>query len=111
VPIFILATGVILSCLTPLFGNHSHWTPRVVWNLLYMALVPTFLAYVSWEKAIRQGNFVLVATFAYLTPLLATLIGAVYLGVRPGSSQWIACLLVIAGAWVCNWAFEQKAYP
>jgi drug/metabolite transporter (DMT)-like permease len=108
VPIFILATGVILLCLVPVFGNDGSWTWRALWNLLYMAIVPTFLAYVSWDLAIRRGDFVLLATFAYLTPLLATLISAVYLGVRPGPRLWIACLLVVAGAWVCNWAFKQK---
>ncbi len=111
VPVFILATGILLLGLATIFPEPGRWTGVALWNLLYLAMVPTFLAYLFWDRAVRRGNFILVASFGYLTPLLSTLVSAAYLGVQPGLRLWIACALVIGGAAFCNRAFEGQKTP
>ena len=67
-----------------------------------MALLPALLAYGFWDSAMRRGNLVLVASVAYLAPVLSTTITSLYLHVTPGRNLWIACGLVVAGAVVCK---------
>lgn len=109
VPLFLLATGVALAALRPFFAETSEWTPRVMAELAYMAALPTWLAYVLWDGAMRRGNLVVLASLSYFTPLLSTVISCAYLQVVPGPGLWIGCLLIIMGAAVCSRSVVQRA--
>jgi drug/metabolite transporter (DMT)-like permease len=56
----------------------------------------------------RKGNLVLVAAFSYFTPLLSTLVTALYLAVVPGPAIWTASVLVVAGAVICHLAIVEE---
>jgi len=107
VPMFILVTGTVLLLVTLVFPEEGAWTSRAVLELLYTAIVPTFLAYVFWDAAVRKGDMVLVASLAHLTPLLATAISCFYLDVPTGVRLWGACGLVIGGAIVCKLSVRE----
>jgi len=77
-------------------------------ELLYMSIFPTFLAYFFWDRAMRKGNIILVASLSYFTPLLSIIISSLYLQVIIKPSLWIACGLVIAGAVVCKFSIIDK---
>jgi drug/metabolite transporter (DMT)-like permease len=108
VPLFLVASGLAVLPARFVLGESSTWGPRVVGELAYMAVFVTFLAYVFWDHAMRRGNMVLVAALSYLTPLLSTLFSSAYLGVVPGPSIWLACVLVIGGALTCRSAVIDR---
>lgn len=109
VPLFILASGLVVLPLRLWLGETSTWSPRVFAELLYMGLFVTVVAYVFWDRAMRKGNVVLVAALSYFTPLLSTVFSAAYLGVVPGPAIWTACALVIVGAALCRLAVNETA--
>ena len=109
VPIFLLATGVILSVLRFAFPEESHWSFRTLIILFYMSIFPTFLAYTFWDRAMRKGNIILVASLSYFTPLLSVIITAVYLQVAVRANLWIACALVIIGAIISKFSIIDNA--
>ena len=104
VPLFLLVTGLILTTIRFMFPEESYWTARVVAELLYMSVFPTFLAYFFWDRAMRKGKIILVASLSYFTPLLSIIISSLYLQVAVRESLWIACGLVIAGAIICKYS-------
>ncbi len=108
VPIFLLVTGLTLTIIRFMFPENSYWTPRVVVELLYMSVFPTFLAYIFWDRAMRKGKIILVASISYFTPLLSIIISSLYLQVMIKPSLWIACGLVIAGAVICKFSIIDK---
>ena len=108
VPIFLLVTGLILTVLRFVFPEEVHWTPRVVIELLYMSIFPTFLAYSFWDTAMRKGKIILVASLSYFTPLLSIIISSLYLQVVIQANLWIACGLVITGAVICKFSIVDK---
>ncbi|MEA2087534.1 MAG: aromatic amino acid DMT transporter YddG [Candidatus Caldatribacteriota bacterium] len=108
VPIFLLGTGLILIAIRFMFPEESYWTPRVVAELLYMSIFPTFLAYTFWDRAMRKGNIILVASLSYFTPLLSIIISSLYLQVAVKANLWVACGLVIAGAVICKFSIIDK---
>lgn len=112
-PLFLFMTGVVLLVLRSLTpGAHpERWTTSTVLQLLYLALFPTFFAYLLWEIAMREGNTVVVATASFLTPLLSTGISALVLHVVPGWPMWAGCALVIAGALICRYACKSDDAP
>jgi drug/metabolite transporter (DMT)-like permease len=101
-PVFLLAAGVVLALMRPFFHEQQHWATHTYFELAYMALLPALLAYGFWDTSMRKGNLVLVASIAYLAPVLSTTTTSVYLNVTPGPNLWIACALVVAGAVVCK---------
>jgi len=107
VPLFLLASGLVLAALRLFFPERTQWTSQSMLELAYMALFPTILAYAFWDTAMRRGNMILVASLAYLTPLLSIIIGSVYLGVGAGWYLLLGCLLVIVGSFTCKLSVEE----
>jgi len=102
VPVFVLASGVLLAVMRLARPETSHVSARAVVELVFLSAGPCLTAYVCWDIAMRRGRMVLVASLSYLIPLLSTILTCAYLGVPMGVSLWLACLLVIGGAWLCN---------
>jgi len=102
VPLFLLLTGLVLTTIRFMFPEESCWTPRVIVELLYMSVFPTFLAYTFWDRAMRKGKIILVVSLSYFTPLLSIFISSFYLRVVIKPTLWLACGLVIAGAVICK---------
>jgi len=113
VPILLLASGVALGAARILTPEGSSWSVPAFGELAFLAIFPTFLAYTFWERAMREGNVVLVASLSYATPILSTIVSAVYLGVAVGSGVWVGCALVVVGAGVASRSVvdREKSHP
>jgi drug/metabolite transporter (DMT)-like permease len=109
VPLFILATGLVLLAVRLAFAReHSTVTPVTVVELVFMAVFPAFLGYAFWDAAVRRGNMALVAALSYFTPVLATVVACLYLMKRPpGWQLWLGCGLVTAGALISKLAVSE----
>ena len=107
VPLFLLASGLLLALLSRVAPEPSAWTPGLVVLVLYMAIGPAMLAYVLWDASVRQGDITLVSSLSYFTPVLSSLISIAVLGVTAGLGFWLAVVLVMAGAVVCTWAVRD----
>lgn len=98
VPLFLLASGLIMGGCTVLLPERSHWSISTIVELLYMAIFPAMMAYILWDTAVRKGNIILIASLSYLTPLLSTLISILVLQITPDVNLWIGTLMVVFGA-------------
>lgn len=108
VPVFLLAAGVLLG-LVALVRGESPSLAAVPWGqLLYAALVPTLAAYALWDRAMRGGDAVLVASASYATPVLSTLVSCWWLAMPLTRSLALACLLVAAGAVLCRVSVVER---
>jgi DME family drug/metabolite transporter len=65
--------------------------------VLYLAAVPTALAYVLFARGLRELTAGETATLTLAEPLTAALLGAVVLGERPGALAMAGATLVLAG--------------
>ncbi|MCE5270976.1 EamA family transporter [bacterium] len=98
VPLFILATAILLSPNLVLLPHDAVWNVRAVALLLFVALCPTFLAYFLWDRAERRGHHSTVNALAYGIPVASTLLTGWLLDLRVPSLTWAGCALVILGA-------------
>jgi len=108
VPLFLLASGLLLAIVRFCFPERTQWTNQSIIELVYMAVFCTSLAYVFWDTAMRMGDMILVASLSYLTPLFSIVIGSIYLGVATGFYLWIGCLLVIVGSIMCKLSVKEN---
>jgi drug/metabolite transporter (DMT)-like permease len=109
VPLFALASGLVLGGLGLLRPEPAHWTWRAGAELTFMAVLTVLVAYSFWDAAMRRGNATRVATASYAIPVLSTAASCLYLSVTPGATLWLACGLVAAGALVCH--FSTRPVP
>ena len=107
VPLFILASGLVMAAMSLLWREEPRWRLALVGALAFMATCPGLAAYVLWDLAMRRGNVTLSASAAYLTPLLSTGISCWLLGVLPPASLWVACGLVVGGALLCKLGIRE----
>ena len=75
--------------------------PRLA-ALLWLALAPTFLGYLTWNLAIHRSSATQVSSFIYCSSPLAVLIGWLWLGERPGVLTLAGGAVVIGGVILAN---------
>ena len=111
VPLFMLASAIVLGLTRLVFmDEQTTWSRNTLLEFAYLA-IGSNLAYVLWERAVRRGDIILVASFSYFTPLFSTLISTYYLEIKPGARLWLGCGMVIAGAILCRRAVPKGVVP
>ena len=97
--------GMVLS-----LGAHSVTEAFVspsVYQWFIMIVIGVFsqgMAYVLWEKGIKQGNFALLTTCSYFTPILSITVLVVFSKAHYSHTLLIATLLVTSGALITNYS-------
>jgi len=61
---------------------------------------PMGAAFWLWDHGTKRGNLALLGTLSYATPLLSTGLLIIFGRVPPHWSQWVACSLLMMGAWL-----------
>lgn len=108
VPLFFLASGLVILIIRLCGHEQAAWTPRVVFVFLIMTFLTTIVAYMFWDYAMRRGNVVLVAILSNFLPIVATLFTCGYHKVTPGAGIITGGVLVTAGAFISHWAMKAK---
>jgi len=109
VPLFVIATAIALATIQWLIPSEPppQWSLDVCLRLLYVGILPNCIAYFMWDIAMRRGRILLVAVLSNLIPLFSTLISCILLDLRMGWPLWLACALVVGGAWICRRSFRM----
>jgi drug/metabolite transporter (DMT)-like permease len=107
VPLFMLAGGLLMGVFRLLSPEISAPGSAAPFEMVYMILFPTMLAYIFWDAAMRKGQMILVVSLSYFIPLFSTITSSVSLGVAPGPELWLAAGLIIGGALVCKLAVSE----
>lgn len=75
-------------------------------ELLFMG-ASTAVAYSAWNTGIQRGNMTLLATASYFTPVLSTLLAALWLRTVPDVAFWQGVMMITLGSLVCWWATRE----
>lgn len=87
----------VLNSLNSLYKNYE---------LVYMIIGPTTLAYMFWYIAMKKGNKNLVVSISFLIPLLSISILSLKFSKEIGINFWVAAIFLITGAFL-----SYKAIP
>jgi drug/metabolite transporter (DMT)-like permease len=85
------------------------WTGTFVAALLYASLVGTAIAWVLWLGLIRADEASRVSAYVFFVPLVAVVLGALFLGERVGPSLLVGAALVVSGIYLVNRRGERPA--
>jgi O-acetylserine/cysteine efflux transporter len=76
-------------------------TPFVA-SLLYSSLLGTAVAWLLWLGLVRAGEASRVSAYIFFVPLVAVLIGAIFLDETLSPSLLVGAVLVVAGIYLAN---------
>lgn len=99
-----LIGGVALTALgltTESWGAIS-WKGPFVASLLYSALIGTGFAWLLFLGLVRAGEASRVASYIFVVPLAAVVIGAIFLNETLGLSLLVGAALVVSGIYLVN---------
>lgn len=102
VEVYLLATAVLLALPAALADEPRVFSPAALAEVAVLGS-STGVAYIFWERAMARGHLPTVVAVSYLTPLLATLFSAAWLGAWPPARLWLGCALLVSGS-VVSWS-------
>jgi drug/metabolite transporter (DMT)-like permease len=105
-----LAAGSItagaLMLLPPALLVEHPWTlaptAEALWSMLALGVLSTALAALLYFHLVRAIGATAFAQVNYLIPMMGVAWGALILGERPGSREFAALILILAGVWLVN---------
>jgi drug/metabolite transporter (DMT)-like permease len=74
-----------------------HWEPRGMLALLYLAVFGSAVSYTAYAWLMKNARTDRVATFAYVNPAIATVLGWIVLDERLGGLQIAGTLVILLG--------------
>lgn len=103
-----LRTVVVVALLTPLLlatGELQGFTavPKRSLLFLFLSAAATSVSWLCYFRALQLGPVSRVAPIDKLSVVLVALLGVVVLGEQLGARQWLAVLLMGAGAVLLAW--------
>ena len=107
-PMLMLAafTTVGLLALAPAYaweisqGRRIHLTPVSLAGITYTGLLPGFLGYVFYNRAVGEVGASKASLFIHLMPVFGTLLSAVFLDEVPQTYHFIGIALIFAGIYL-----------
>ena len=99
----LLVSAPIMLVLSPMFGPALRVVEPVhLAALLFQAICIASFGYLAWFQLIKIYRASSVASFSFLSPVLAVLMGWLLLGEQVGTEVWTAMILVAGGVVLIN---------
>jgi drug/metabolite transporter (DMT)-like permease len=73
----------------------SQFTAMSVASIAYLAIFGTLVGYTSYAYLLRNVNLTRAATYAYVNPVIAVLLGWLILGEALAAGEWVGLLVVL----------------
>ena len=96
--------AVILLLLGAAFesGSSIVWTGEAVGSILYLAIIGSVLAFVSYYWLLKRIDAVYLSLTSFINPIIAVILGAIILNERLASTVLAGAALVLAGILISN---------
>lgn len=99
----ISVSALILLPVAPLFGDLlRNVRPIHVTGMLFQVICVVGFGYLGWFWLMKVYRANVVASFSFLSPVLAVLLGWLLLDEQIGAQVWVALVLVAAGIFLIN---------
>jgi drug/metabolite transporter (DMT)-like permease len=97
----LIAGGVVLLCISMALDEPNRFHPQAmsaeaVGGWIYLTLAGTVIAFGAYIWLLTQVSTTLVATYTFVNPVIAVLLGWAVLGERPNRATALGAILVMA---------------
>ena len=94
-----LCGGGVLMLLSAATGESFTWPPEplAAWAWVYLVVFGSLLAFNAYMVLLARASAGLAASYAFVTPVIAMLLGVVFGGETITTGEWVAAGVVLAG--------------
>lgn len=71
--------------------------PKVIFNLVFLGLVCSLLAYLLWAQAVKRLGVVSSGNYLYISPIVTMVASMIFLGEHVSVVGYIGCALILTG--------------
>jgi drug/metabolite transporter (DMT)-like permease len=103
-------TLILLFFTKDLINDLSHSSLHGLSIAIYLGIFPTVLGYLAWNYALSQTSASRAVSFLYFTPVVATLIGWIWLKEIPVMLAFIGGMIALFGVYLVNQSFKKRSY-
>jgi drug/metabolite transporter (DMT)-like permease len=82
-------------------------SPQAVYSFIYLVIVGSIIAYVSYTYALRKLPMTIVSLYAYINPLVAVILGWLVLDEKLNGKIGLAIVITVAGIYIVNKGYHQ----
>jgi drug/metabolite transporter (DMT)-like permease len=101
---------IFLIALVPLFGFNCYITLTETLGIIYLALIPTALAFVLWNKALYLTRISICSNISLLTPLFSLVIISLVLKEKINFNQIIGLVIILVSVFLnINFGNKQES--
>jgi drug/metabolite transporter (DMT)-like permease len=101
---------IFLIALVPLFGFNCYITLSETLGIIYLALIPTALAFVLWNKALYLTRISICSNISLLTPLFSLVIISLVLKEKINFNQIIGLVIILVSVFLnINFGNKQES--
>lgn len=97
VGIYMLISGIALGLIALFVKEPKIFSFEVMGELLYQAVIASFIANILWNMAIKKGNMIIVVLASNFLPIISTVMTALMLGLNITIPVLLGALLVVIG--------------
>jgi drug/metabolite transporter (DMT)-like permease len=94
---FLFLLSAATGELAALPGVSRRWTWHLALSMGYLILFASIMAFSAYVWLIKQDPVARVASYAYVNPLVALVLGSLLANERPTALQYVGAALVVAG--------------
>lgn len=107
----VFAGGVIMLLISPAADDYSNlvlWNPDGFASLCYLIIFGSVLAYAAYMYALKELPVGFVTSYAYVNPLVAVLLGSIFLDEPLNVITVIAFVLIISGIFIVRSGYKKQ---
>ena len=97
-----MAGGIPAYMLDLAAGGHTEWRMGVVFGILYLAVFPSILCYLMWERGVAEIGAARAGAYLHLIPLAGSLMAILFLGERLQLHHAAGIALILAGVTIVS---------
>lgn len=103
----LLSAGIFCMILSLISGEFSTFSmdrvvPEAVYSLFYLGILSSMVTFLAFSWLIRQQPPAIVSTYAYVNPLVATLLGWLFANEHISAAQLAALGIILTGVLFVN---------
>jgi drug/metabolite transporter (DMT)-like permease len=91
--------------------KHAEWNRGSVLAIVYLILFGSLLGFSSYIWLLRNVPVAKVATYAYVNPIVAVLLGAIFFGERLQGSEWAGMIVILAAVFLVTSSKMERGSP
>jgi drug/metabolite transporter (DMT)-like permease len=91
--------------------KYAHWNRESISAIAFLVLFGSLTGFSAYTWLLSNVPVAKVATYAYVNPMVAVLLGAIFLGERLQGNEWIGMGIILAAVFLVTSSSMQRDRP